>query len=228
MFAKATYTELVNQFQAAGLSFSTNWDEAPSATLLLMRHDVDFSIPRAHEMAAQEASLGVAATYFFMLTSNMYNLLSAESRRLAHEIKEMGHKISLHFDPTVYDSLEPFAEERQIFETAFGVKLDMVSIHRPGSFLENNNADLLGIKQTYQDRYFKDMKYLSDSGGRDIMPTIKEYLSDPNRQGLHLLIHPIWWGSVSENPTETLDRWKKEHTVFLTSEMRLNCKTYQG
>jgi hypothetical protein len=92
-------------------------------------------------------------TQFILLIT--YNLLSKRNRDAVIQIKEMGHKVSLHFDPTAYDSLEVFLEERRVFEKAFKTEIDIVSIHRPNKFLENNNIDLYGTKQTYQDRFFK-------------------------------------------------------------------------
>ena len=54
------------------------------------------------------------------------------------------------------------------FEDFFTTKLDIISIHRPGVFLENNNRKLPGCSHTYEDRFFKDIVYLSDSGGKDV------------------------------------------------------------
>ena len=65
------------------------------------------------------------------------------------------------------------------------VEVDIVSIHRPGVFLNNNNIDLFGSKQTYQNKYFKKMKYISDSSGRDVSHDLDNYLeSKKNRFAL--------------------------------------------
>ena len=47
----------------------------------------------------------------------MYNLMSKSNMRLVKEIYEMGHKISLHFDPTAYSDLDPFINEKNFFES---------------------------------------------------------------------------------------------------------------
>ena len=163
-----------------------------------------------------------------MLTSNMYNLISSENQSLVKSIIKMGHKVSVHFDPTAHDKLEKFENEKRLFESIFDVEVDVVSIHRPGPFLDNNNISLCGIPQTYNDLYFSKMKYLSDSGGRNVMCHIAEYLKSDRSQGVHLLIHPIWWVGSGANPTETLNFWREQNSDFLTSEIRLNCKTYEG
>jgi hypothetical protein len=195
---------------------------------LLLRHDVDFSLDFARELAVVESDMGIYSTYFFMLTSNMYNLLSYEHQSLVKEIAKMGHKVSVHFDPTVHDQLEKFENEKKLFESIFEVEVDIVSIHRPGPFLENNNVSLCGTPQTYNDAYFTQMKYLSDSGGRDVMPQLAEFLKGTRSQGLHLLIHPLWWVGEGNNATQTLNYWLQKNVDFLKSQVRLNCKTYEG
>ena len=162
-----------------------------------------------------------------MLTSNMYNLISLENQKLVKSIIKLGHKVSIHFDPSAHEDLEEFDNEKRLFENIFDVKVDIVSVHRPGPFLDNNNLSLCGIPQTYNDVYFRNMKYLSDSGGRDVMPLISEYIEGDRNKGLHLLIHPVWWVGIGTNPTETLNFWRKKNSDFLKSEIRLNCKTYK-
>lgn len=228
MFGINSYEFLVSSLQQKGFNFSIDWDVKPNSRTVLMRHDIDFSVDDALVMAEVEAKLNFRSTYFFMLSSNMYNLLSKRNRVVVNKIKEMGHKISLHFDPTAHDSLEDFLEEKRVFENAFKVNVNVVSIHRPGKFLENNNVDLYGTKQTYQDRYFKEYKYLSDSGGRDVSSSVLDFASSSKEQTLHLLIHPVWWVRKLNTPTLTLNHWRQNYFDIITDEIRENCKTYEG
>ncbi|MDA9953359.1 hypothetical protein N9D61_03350 [Planktomarina sp.] len=227
MFNLSTYESLLEDLKKEGLVPSVKWEDEIDENTLFLRHDIDFSVEFALKLARIESKLSVFSTYFFMLTSNMYNLLSLENQLMVKEIAKMGHKVSLHFDPTAYDDLEKFKYEKDIFENIFGVKVDIVSVHRPGPFLDNNNISLCGIPQTYNDIYFKSLKYISDSGGRDIMPQIIEYFNGRRTQGLQLLIHPIWWIGEGTNATDTLNSWRKRYLSFITSEIQNNCKTYK-
>lgn len=209
------------------MSFSTDWFGKIKTNTLLLRHDIDFSVFDAFNIAKLEISLGIKSTFFFMITSNFYNLFSLENKEIIRDIKKMGHKISIHFDPTAYKKKNSFKTEKIAFEKEFLVNVDIISIHRPNSFLNKNNRKIFGINQTYQDKYFKNIKYLSDSGGRNVLPLLDKYFCEPNRKGLHLLIHPIWWNVSSLTPTETLNRWKNNHLNFITNEIRLNCKNYR-
>lgn len=227
MFSVKGYKSLLEDLTKEGLVPTTNWTGELGVNTLLLRHDVDFSLEFAHKLASIESSQGISSTYFLMLTSNMYNLLSSEHQRIVKEISNMGHKISIHFDPTVYRDLDSFKYEKNLFENLFDGEVDIVSIHRPGPFLENNNISLCGIPHTYNDLYIKQMKYISDSGGRDVLPLISEYLKGSREQGLHLLIHPIWWVGKGFDATSTLNYWHKKNADFIISEMRSNCKTYK-
>ena len=143
MFDAEVYGSLLERLIQSDLQFSIDWQNVKGSGVLLLRHDVDFSVDYAHAIAKKEFDRAVKSTFFFMLTSNMYNLLSPKNRDLVEDIAGMGHKISLHFDPTCYADLTPFTIERCTFEELFNVEVDIVSIHRPGTFLEQNDIDLL-------------------------------------------------------------------------------------
>ena len=228
MFNINRYEDLIKSLVNAGLKPTTNWNEKLSSNSLLIRHDVDFSIEYAHRLALFESQLKICSTFFFMLSSNLYNSLSAHNQKLIKEIADMDHKVSIHFDHTVYENLEYFKYEKNIFENIFGKKVDIVSMHRPKNFLNNNNIMLSGTPQTYQDIFFKKMKYISDSAGKDVFPEITKYLEEPRALGLHLLIHPIWWMGLGSNPTEIIDTWRNENLDFITSEIKNNCKVYKN
>ena len=228
MFSLDKYKKVISALIDNGLTPTIEWSGIPTKNTLLIRHDVDFSLDFAYDLALFESELKIRSTYFLMLTSNMYNLISSKNQRLVRSIIKLGHKVSIHFDPTAHENLDDFEHEKRLFENIFDVEVDIVSVHRPGPFLDNNNVSLCGIPQTYNDAYFRNMKYLSDSGGRDVVPLVYEYLDAGRSQGLHLLIHPVWWVGRGNNSTETLNFWRKKNSEFLKSEIRLNCKTYEA
>ena len=226
MFGIHRYEKLITELINSNMYFSIDWNKKLNAKTLLLRHDVDFSVPHAYCIAKLEKKLGINSTFFFMLSTNMYNIFSSSNQKLICDIKNMGHKISLHYDPSIHSSLLSFRKEKETFERIFEIKIDIVSIHRPGVFLKKNNQKLLGISQTYQDKYFKKMRYISDSGGKDVFNSIVKYLKNKEVVGLHLLLHPIWWCEKKNTPTHTLNYWKKKYMDFFTKEIRANCKTF--
>ena len=92
--------------------------------------------------------------------------------------------------------------------------------------MQDNNRDLFGIRHTYQDRYFNDMAYISDSGGKSVDEEIAKYMSQGNLPGRQSLLHPIWWTRASDSPAHTLNLWRESNASFITNEIILNCKTY--
>ena len=94
------------------------------------------------------------------------------------------------------------------------------------NFFENNNNYINGLSHTYQDKYFKDMDYISDLRRKRSFPSIKKYLNNKNRKGLQLLLHPIWWHSIALNSTATINNWLLENNSIFIDEIRKNSKTY--
>ena len=220
------YETLILKLLNAGLKPSINWKGKLNINSLFLRHDIDFSVEYAYQIAKIEYNLKIQSTFFFMLSSNMYNLLSTHNQKLVSKIANMNHKVSIHFDLNSYQNFEYFLYEKKLFENIFNIRVDIVSIHRPGNFLLNNNLKISGIPHTYQDVYFKEMKYISDSGGRDVFHAVNKYLNNPRETGLQLLTHPIWWVSDKKSVRTTLNSWRTKHLTFLTSEIKKNCKSY--
>ena len=90
MFNISKYEDLMKKLVSAGLKPTTNWNEKLTSNSLLLRHDIDFSIEFAHQLALVEFQLKIYSTFFFMLTSNMYNLLSVHNQKLIKKYRRYG------------------------------------------------------------------------------------------------------------------------------------------
>ena len=135
MYGISKYNQIINLLLSNGLKITKNWHKKNYHNNVLLRHDIDFSLEHALKIAEFEFKKKINSTYFFMSSSNMYNLFSKKNIEIVKKIKKFGHKISLHFDPTNYQNLTFFLTEKNTFEKIFNVKLDIVSIHRPNKFL---------------------------------------------------------------------------------------------
>src|SRR4051812_43380145 len=105
-FSRAEYGRLLDEFVAAG---DRAIDFFPTAALkrfdeprLILRHDIDFCVREARELAMVEAQKGLVATYFFLLRTPFYNLFTAENTKAVREILTAGHRVGLHFDRMPY------------------------------------------------------------------------------------------------------------------------------
>jgi hypothetical protein len=224
-FSRDAFVDLVAGFRAENYRFRSFGDPVEPRTIV-MRHDIDFSVPYALELARIEAELGLSATYFFMATSNTYNVFSKANRDAVRAIRDLGHTTSLHFDPTAYEDVGAgFDEERRAIEPITG-PVEIVSIHRPGDFLTTGRK--LSVPHTYEPEYFTALKYVSDSGGAFHHGHPLADSAVQEGRPMHLLVHPVWWVAEGETPSETLRTWQADHFNFLNAEVGRNCKTFDG
>ena len=224
-----SYKELITAFLESGYKTEFFTSDINPERQLLLRHDIDFDCGYAAGIAAVENKIGVKATYFFLLRSDSYNLLSKRNYQIVREIKNSGHEISLHFDPLIYgeDFLQGFRLEREIFEKTFETELKVVSIHRPNDFFLNFDETLDGVEHTYQKKYFRDIKYISDSQGvfRFGHPLDSEEFKA--KKTIHLLTHPVWWQGAGESNMTVLQNHIVRQEAFLHEHISENCKPYR-
>ena len=194
---------------------------------VIIRHDIDFDVKLALDIAKIEYKNEIKSTFFFLIFNESYNPFSKNNFDMINEIKEMGHKISIHFDPVTYSDFEKgFKLEKKLFETLFNVNVEIISLHRPNEYFQNHNQLIDGCEHTYMDKYFKEIKYVSDSTGvfRFGHPfNTQEFLE---KKSLHILIHPLWWtleGSSNHSKLKTFFEYKKR---LLKSHYSLNCKPF--
>lgn len=191
---------------------------------VIIRHDIDFDVRAAWEVAKIEHELGIKATFFFLVTNDSYNPFAKENYSMIHEIKTLGHTISVHFDPTIYDDFEKgFAMEKKCFEDAFDSPVDIISLHRPNEYFQRYDKPILGCDHTYMKKYFKDLKYVSDSGGIFRYGHPFNTPEFKNKESLHILTHPIWWIFQGTNNHEKLKNFYGKKKELLKTHYSLNC-----
>ena len=235
MFSEAStdnYREFLEHFLESGyrlLSFAEA-RVTPAGPFAVLRHDIDFDCELALQIALVEKELSLRSTYFFLISSESYNVASARNREYINEIRDLGHEISVHFDPVVYDDfIEGFECERQFFERLFHVEIEIVSIHRPTPFFLEYNELICGIEHTYQRKYVEGMKYFADSTGvwRYGHPANSTEFAE--RKNLHILTHPIWW-TVSDEDSNNVEKIKNHYLRRIEQVKKHyaeNCKPFR-
>jgi hypothetical protein len=180
---------------------------------ILWRHDVDASPQRARALARIEGEEGVTATYFIQLGSPFYNPFEGEIRAIQGEIRSLGHRIGLHFDPApdgVADAArleERLAFQRGILEDLTGGPVEAFSFHNPGAataaFAETTYA---GMVNAYAPLLTREADYCSDSNGYWRHRPLAEVLRDDTVRRLQVLTHPEWWTEEPLPPRERIIR----------------------
>jgi hypothetical protein len=230
-FNIAGYSAIIGAFLERGYTPIGYRDDAPEGKPLLLRHDIDISLDHAVRQAEVNASLGVFATFFFLISAEQYNLVSAPGRAALAAVRSHGQRIGLHFDAALYpegDDLQARAkEECEILATLAGADLEAVSFHRPVKALQGLEGSFAGYPHAYEPRFFSGMEYCSDSRGRFHHGGPFEREAFRNGAPFHLLTHPIWWMRDAElSPIDALLNFVAGREPHLRQNLSDNCSPF--
>jgi peptidoglycan/xylan/chitin deacetylase (PgdA/CDA1 family) len=206
-----------------GYNISSYSDYHKHEKSIILRHDVDFSPSKALEVAEIEYALDVKSTYFVLLSTEFYNVFSKETSEILKRILGMGYEVGLHFDELRYESAsldeikKRIYQEAEILGKALDTRIKTVSMHRPSKFTLESSMELDGLLNSYSNKYFRDMKYISDSRmyrREDPHETICSKL----HKRIHILTHPFWYNTVNENTKDKLEQF-----ILSSLEERYRC-----
>ncbi len=171
----------------------------PDGPFFILRHDVDYSPAAAVELAEQEAARGVRATYFLLLNTFYYNLLSPEHASVARCLAELGHEVGLHYDLGFFQAFprerwEGLLEEQaRLLGGLSGMPVESIALHQPALAGEDPLRGRTRFLDAYADRFFREMAYVSDSC-RAWRDAAWRMLSTQPPERLQLVLHPVNWG----------------------------------
>ena len=170
----------------------------------VLRHDIEFSIDRAYELAKIEKDLGVVSTYTVQLRNNTYNALSEKNIELIRKIKDLGHHIGLHQNPPLMEKEmlgNYIMTDIQILEHFYGFEIDRFAFHRPKKEYLASYVMLEDKINCYDKKFFHyfdekpdklDVLYISDSNHKWKFGYPLDFdLSKIDK--LQLLTHPYSW-----------------------------------
>jgi hypothetical protein len=167
-----------------------DWKDGDKA--FLMRHDVDFDIELAYEMALIEKNCGIVSTFFILTTCESYNVLSKHNSTLLQKIVAMGHEVGLHFDPTLYPGeFLGNAATKEAWILAHATKQDVrsVSLHNPSVYNEFPLFD--NFHNAYDPRVFNDDTYIADSRMVFRNKNPFNWLQKVKENTVQILLHPM-------------------------------------
>ena len=221
-FTYGGYEGLLDLLHGNGyrVSHYYNWKESEKCVIL--RHDVDFDLTKALEIAQLESQHSVKSTYFVLLTSNFYNLNSHKNKKIMNEIRGMGHTIGLHFDEMAYPEdignvskvEKDICKELKALSEILETDVTVFSYHRPTKEILDAEISLQGVINSYGGLYFKRFKYLSDSRMFWREPVTDMIRDEGAYPLLHILTHPFWYHdeekSIKEIVCEFISRAEME------------------
>lgn len=214
-FTKYAYAQLLELLRTNGYNFCSYNESESNNKSCILRHDIDFSIGKALEMAMIEHSMNVKSTYFVLLTSNFYNVFSKQSFEKLQQIMSLGHEIGLHFDEQRYDIKtvdeikKNIESEAEVLSRLLNHQIKVVSMHRPSKFVLENDLHFDLLINSYSSKYQKHMKYISDSR-MNWRENLIQLIESGLYKKLHILTHSFWYSTSNESLEHKLKEFLKQ------------------
>lgn len=197
-FSLDNYNEIVKAIKRSHptLSFRDVWLNGEKFLdldkFVIMRHDIEFSLQSAEQIARIDWQNDIRSTFFLLQTSE-YNCFEEEGAATIKRIIGMGHDIGLHYDAGLFQRMgvDPEKTARSqidLFETFFSTKVYAMSSHLPS--LSGKTFSVSGVIDTYDPKFMVWCKYLSDSSHNWREGCVVKNLEKHNR--IHLLMHEFW------------------------------------
>ena len=197
----------------------------PAARYFILRHDIDYSPEAALRMAQLEADMGIRATYFLLLNTSYYNLLSEEYCGFPRRLIELGHDVGFHYDVAI---LSRFGKDRPVeilrahvsmLEQLTRTPVRAIAMHNPSVSGEDPFRDHKEFLNAYNDESVKQGAYFSDSCGAWRRETLSVLQGGSLPARIQLLIHPIFWDEQSADQWTRLDNVVDENISRLRKKV---------
>jgi hypothetical protein len=192
------YRAVLRAALAAGRRF-VPFDAARTGSTVFLRHDVDYSPTLALRMAQVNAELGVAGTFFLLLRSQVYNLLSEKTLSIARQIAGLNQHIGLHFAP-VESAPEPLEErlreDHRILSAALPGASPVFAWHNPTPEILSRHESMpkvAGLINAYSAGFIREISYYADSNMRHPVETFLQVAGQEGPPVLQLAFHPLNW-----------------------------------
>ena len=209
-YGKSAYRDLIRQAEAAGWSFgSFSHPAAAGRRTIYLRHDVDYSLELAVELAELNNELGLAATFFVQLRAQFYNPFERTETQRLLRLAALGQHVALHYvvDPGSSPTPESIRREFDLLTTLVPGAAPAFSWHQPSpALLEAGDLEAAGLVNAYGRRFFGEMPYLSDSTHHISVDALQTELAGVTGSALQLLLHPVNWVAGGSSGAEILIR----------------------
>ena len=207
-----------------------------SDTYCIIRHDVEFSVDRALQLAILENKLGISTTYLFQIRNNTYNSLSIENVKKIRKIYELGHDIGLHVHCGLVDDYNTIEElictDVNILSKVLDIDIRVFSFHRPTIKQLMSDMSIDGLINAYGKLYFHaydtkppknlNIKYIAGSNH-----TWKYgYPTTVNHSKLQINFHPFSWTLKGYENTPNFKLLIEEKTLELINSISNEIKTF--
>lgn len=211
-FSHKSYLGLLRYIQGLGYRIGPFRDFSESDPYVILRHDIDFSITKAEEMAELDRHVGVQSTFFVLLTAPYYNPLWEENLQALRRIAAMGHEIGLHYDCSGFDALSADEQYHLIqtlagcLESHLGMHVKSIAQHKPTA--ATTRPEFPGYLDAYSQRFFRDIAYISDSRMMFRVKDVHAFFRGHAR--CQAALHPVWWYAKPRTRMQVFEELKSQ------------------
>lgn len=214
----------------------------------ILRHDVEFSVEKAYELARIEHDiLNITSSYFFQLRNYTYNPLAENNANLIKKIAAMGHKIGLHVHgygdhgyPNNASSMNEIStfikNEVNLLQNGLGIPVDRFSFHRPSHHVLQLNIHIDRLINTYDKKFFHfcendnmpeslNVYYFSDSEHKWKYGDPLSILEKPIKK-IQLLTHPYSWSKQGLNNIDNFNELIALKQKAMLKAMNNECRHF--
>jgi hypothetical protein len=214
VFGLEAYTGLLRSLVDSPRPLIGYGDAATAGCLL--RLDVDYDLDWAVITARINRDLGVAATYFVQVGSELYSPATLSGRRALAELAASGQRIGLHYHHVGGAPLDIGRLEQEygwLSQLCPGVER-VVSWHNPEGDLAplNTRAEAAGFVSAYAPGVFGPDRYVSDSNLRNTPQQIAKFVSSSAASRVQVLLHPCNWVAGGDDMGLVLQRILRHKT----------------
>lgn len=214
------YLKLIKALLSHGYEVSNYHDWDKKEHCVILRHDIDYDVDSALNLAQIEAEKGAISTYFILLSSDFYNPHSTTIKEKIHKISQLGHEVGLHYDEKAYPddignidkTRHNIIQEGNILSDILGERITTVSMHRPSKSILDADIEIPGYVNSYGKTFFRDFKYVSDSRRRWREP-VEEYIENETYDRLHILTHAFWYNEEEKSLTDTIKSYLQRGSI---------------
>lgn len=208
-YGETSYRDLICRAQTAGWSFGSFLDPPGEGRTIYLRHDVDYSLELAVELAELNDALGVSGTFCVQLRAQLYNPFERTETERLRRLRDLGQEVALHYviDPGSAPVPDAVSREFELLRTLIPDASPMFAWHQPTSaLLEATEFAVPGLVDAYGARFFHETPYLSDSTHRTSVDELQTEVEAVQGPALQLLLHPVNWIAGGSSGVEILVR----------------------
>jgi hypothetical protein len=205
-FSLQHYFETLEEYEHARYNIIQMKDAKESlksggTKFLILRHDVDISLPLAARFAEEEAKRGIRSTYYFLVYSQLYNLSTPKSIEMLRQITRDGHEIGLHVDTKNMINMQKEVRWLEMLSNQTTETYSQYLVSETPALDSQTramNRNLVDANDMVEDR---GIKYLTESGKNWREGCLCQHVDSWDR--IQVVIHPEWWISPV-NPSKTV------------------------